>query len=119
MEKTILKRNKRDRRHKRIRARVHGTAECPRLAVFKSNRYVTGQVINDENGTTLAQVCSRNVADAKGKPLQIAASLVGKELAEKAKAAGVSKVVFDRGGFIYTGVIAALADGAREGGLTF
>ena len=119
MEKTKAKKQKRDRRQKRIRSRVEGTAVRPRLAVFKSNRYVSAQVINDETGTTVAQVCSRNVAEAKGKNMTEGAKIVGKLVAEKAKATGVESVVFDRGGYIFTGIVAALAEGAREGGLVF
>lgn len=106
----------RARRHARIRARVTGTAAKPRLAVFRSNRYVYAQLINDEAGTTLASADSRKVAGAN---LVERGTAVGKALAELAKKAGIEKVVFDRGGFQYQGVVAALATGAREGGLQF
>lgn len=119
MEKSIAKQLKKDRRHKRIRAKVQGTPERPRLAVHKSNRYINAQIIDDTKGVTLAAISSRNVSGAKGKNMTEAATLAGKELASKAKGAGIEKVVFDRGGYIYTGVIAALAEGAREGGLVF
>lgn len=95
------------RRHNRIRAKVQGTAERPRLCVYKSNRYLEVQVIDDAKGMTLASVKMDDAAKA------------GQEIAKKAKAAGVEAVVFDRGGFRYTGAIATLADAAREGGLKF
>lgn len=116
MKKTIEKQTKRARRHDRIRSRVTGTATKPRLAVFKSNRYVYAQLINDEAGTTLAAADSRA---QKGATMMERSAAVGKIIAETAKKAGIEKIVFDRGGFQYQGVIAALADGAREGGLQF
>lgn len=116
MNTTSQKVAKRTRRHTRIRARVSGTLERPRLAVFRSNRFVYAQLINDETGTTLAAVDSRK---AKGKTARERASEVGKMIAEIAKKAGIEKTVFDRGGFQYQGIIAAVADGAREGGLVF
>lgn len=97
----------RERRHNRIRAKVKGTPERPRLCVYKSNKYLEAQIIDDTQGRTIA---SGKMDDAKK---------LGTELAQKAKAAGVSKVVFDRGGFRYTGRVAALADAARSGGLEF
>ncbi len=114
MQKTIQKQTSRARRHTRIRARVAGTATKPRLAVFRSNRFIYAQLINDETGTTVAASDSRKVSGATN--LERAAA-VGKTIAEAAKKAGVEAVVFDRGGFKYTGAIAAVADGAREGGL--
>ncbi len=116
MNKTSEKLSQRTRRHTRIRARVTGTAEKPRLAVFRSNRYVYAQLINDETGSTLASADSRKVA---GASMTEKAALVGKSIAETAKKAGIEKAVFDRGGFKYQGVVASLADGAREGGLQF
>lgn len=116
MKKTMEKQEKRTRRHARIRSRVSGTASKPRLAVFRSNRYVYAQLINDETGTTLASADSREVKGANGTERGAA---VGKTIAEAAKKAGIETVVFDRGGFKYQGVVAALADGAREGGLQF
>lgn len=110
------KTEKRNRRHARIRARVFGTAECPRLSVFKSNKHISAQLIDDQNAVTLASFHSR---DAKGKFLSERAKEVGVAIAEKAKAKKVEKVVFDRGGFLYTGNVKAVADGAREGGLKF
>ena len=116
MNKTQKKVANRTRRHARIRARVIGSAEKPRLAVFRSNRYVYAQLINDADGTTLAAADSRK---EKGANMTEKAIAVGKTIAAAAKKAGIEKVVFDRGGFQYQGVIAALADGAREGGLEF
>lgn len=104
------------RRHARIRARVIGSAEKPRLAVFRSNRYIYAQLINDADARTLAAADSRK---EKGSNMSEKAVAVGKSIATQAAKAGVEKVVFDRGGFQYQGVIAALADGAREGGLKF
>lgn len=119
MNKTIQKAATRTRRHTRIRARVAGTPGRPRLSVHKSNRAVQGQLIDDTTGTTLAHITSLSLPEAAGKPLTEAATLVGRALAKAGATKGVGKVVFDRGGFIYTGVVRALADGAREGGLEF
>lgn len=116
MSTTPNKMEQRTRRHVRIRARVIGTAERPRLAVFRSNRFVYAQLIDDAKGTTIAASDSRL---AKGATARERATFVGKSIAEQAKKKGVEKAVFDRGGFQYQGVIAALADGAREGGLSF
>lgn len=113
---TAHKNLKRVARHKRIRAKVAGTAARPRLAVFRSNRYVYVQLINDEAGKTLAAADSRTQT---GATLTERAKLVGAAIAVAAKGLGISTVVFDRGGFRYQGIVAALADGAREGGLTF
>ncbi len=106
----------RTRRHRRIRARVQGTAIRPRLSVFRSNKYVYAQVIDDTSGVTLASATSRG---EKGKGMMEDARSVGSRIAAEATKKGVSAVVFDRGGFSYGGVIKALADAAREGGLTF
>jgi large subunit ribosomal protein L18 len=116
MKTTNSKAAKRARRHKRIRSRVSGTAEMPRLSVFKSNKYIYAQLINDDTSTTVAAATSQEV---KGKGLMEKAKAVGMEIANLAKAKNIKKVVFDRGGFIYTGRVKALADAAREGGLTF
>lgn len=110
------KTQKRIRRHARIRAKVAGTEDRPRLSIFKSNRLITAQIINDEKGMTLASASTKNVS---GKTLTEKARNAGLEIAQKAKAAKISKVVFDRGGFIYTGNVQAFAEGAREGGLIF
>ena len=114
MNKTLAKQNKRERRHARIRAKVAGTAERPRLAVFKSNRFIYAQLIDDDKGVTLASV--KTVA---GTPGRAAATAAGTSLATQAKAKGVSKVVFDRGGFSYIGTIREFAEAARAGGLEF
>lgn len=108
--------DQRERRRKRIRAKVSGTAERPRISVFKSNRAIDLQLIDDEAGKTLASATTRT---AKGKTLVEKAMAAGKELAGKAAEKKISQAVFDRGGYIYTGVVKAAADGAREGGLTF
>ncbi|TSC70261.1 MAG: large subunit ribosomal protein L18 [Parcubacteria group bacterium Gr01-1014_46] len=104
------------RRRNRIRSKVSGTETMPRLSVFKSNTSISAQIIDDTKSVTLVTAHSREV---KGKSMMEKASLVGKLVAEKAKAKKISKVVFDRGGFIYVGNVKALADGAREGGLIF
>ncbi|MBX2866413.1 50S ribosomal protein L18 [Candidatus Kaiserbacteria bacterium] len=106
----------RTRRHARIRARVSGTAEKPRLAVFRSNRALYAQLIDDVTGKTLVSADTRK---AKGATPTERATEVGTAIAEGAKKAGITTIVFDRGGFKYQGNIAALADGARNGGLTF
>ncbi len=116
MSNTLQKVAKRVRRHARIRAKVNGTAECPRLAVFRSNRFIYAQLINDETGTTLVGIDSRKT---KAKTGVASANEIGKMIAESAKQKGITKVVFDRGGFQYQGAVVALAEGAREGGLVF
>jgi large subunit ribosomal protein L18 len=108
----------RARRHRRIRGKVNGTGERPRLSVFRSNLRIYAQVIDDATGRTLAAAGSHE-ADLKSLSKADASVAVGKLLAERAKAAGVEKVVFDRGGYLYHGRVKALADGAREGGLQF
>ena len=113
----LTKEQARRRRHARVRAKVRGTTERPRLAVYRSNRTIYVQVIDDANGTTLCAADSRATADAGDKSAQ--AKAVGKLIAERAKAAGIETVVFDRGGFLYHGRVKALAEGAREGGLNF
>jgi large subunit ribosomal protein L18 len=106
------------RRRRRVRAKVRGTAERPRLSVFRSNRGIGAQLIDDVAGHTLAAV---NWTEGDLKSLKAAdqAKRAGELLAERAKSAGVESVVFDRGGYRYHGRVKALADGAREGGLTF
>src|SRR5690606_36096544 len=116
MNKSTQKNQTRTRRHARIRARVSGTAERPRLAVFRSNRFIYAQLIDDVAGVTLVAADSRNASGATPKERGAA---VGKKIAELAKGKGVEAVLFDRGGDQYQGIVAALADGAREGGLTF
>lgn len=100
-----------------IRNRISGSAERPRLSVFKSNKAIYAQIIDDINGHTLAAASSKELGK---KPLNIeSAKEVGKMIAEKASAGGVKSVVFDRGGYVFHGKVKALADGAREGGLKF
>ena len=114
MKKTIQKQNTRTRRHARIRSRVIGSATKPRLAVFRSNRFIYAQLINDETNATIASVDSRK---AKGATPVERAIDTGKAIATLAKKAGIETAVFDRGGFKYQGAVAAVADGAREAGL--
>ena len=115
--KTNSKTEKRIRLHKKIRSRVSGTRECPRLAVFRSNRYMYAQLIDDVQAITLA---SASDISLEGKMTKVArATEVGKNLAEEAKKKKITTVVFDRGGFSYRGRVQALADGARKAGLIF
>lgn len=116
MSNTNIKTLKRARRHKRIRARVSGTAERPRLAVFKSNKFMYAQLIDDTAGKTLA--AASDIKGGKGTKVERSTS-IGAELAEKAKALKITSVVFDRGGFRFTGRVKALADAARSAGLNF
>ena len=109
----------RDRRHARVRKHLSGSTERPRLAVYRSNRYIYAQVIDDVAGHTVAAASSQE-KDLRSKTLTVeTASEVGKLVAERAKAAGVSTVVFDRGGYKFHGRVKALADAAREAGLEF
>ncbi len=101
----------------RIRSRVMGTAQKPRLSVFRSNKYIYAQLIDDLAGKTLVAASSRSISE-KAPNIELS-GLVGKALAEKAVTAGISEVVFDRGGYLYHGRVKALAEGAREGGLKF
>ena len=119
-DKSKKKQAGRARRHARVRRTVIGTPERPRLAVFRSNRHVVAQVIDDRAGVTLA-AASTLEADLRTETTsnRAAAAKVGTLVAERAKAAGVETVVFDRGGFRYQGRVAALADAAREAGLEF
>ena len=116
---SLTVRDARLRRHRRVRAKVHGTGERPRLVVFRSNRGIEAQLVDDDAGRTLAAASSLHLPKSfkGGKGEQAAA--VGKLLAERAKKADVESVVFDRGGYLYHGRVKALADGAREGGLKF
>jgi len=109
-----VKRAARIRRHRRVRKRLGGTAERPRLAVFRSNRHIYAQLIDDRGARTLAAASDLGVT-VDGKTGR--AAQVGKAIAERARALGVERVVFDRGGWLYHGRVKALADGAREGGL--
>lgn len=115
MEKAIAKRQGREARHARIRARVRGTSLRPRLAVYKSNRYLHAQIIDDTVGKTLVSGSTKTLA--AGTKKMDAAKALGAELAKRANAAGIKAVVFDRGGFRYTGRVATLAEAARQGGL--
>ncbi len=113
---TTLKTIKREVRRNRIRSKLSGTTEKPRLAVFKSNKFMYAQLIDDTKGTTLV---SSSGAGLKAKTKTEQAEMVGKDIASKAKAKNISKVVFDRGGYIYTGRVKAVADAARAEGLIF
>lgn len=121
MAKTNQKTVARQKRIKRIRKKISGTAERPRLCVFKSAKHVYAQLVDDVSGNTLLSMSTLNKefreSGDKGKTAK--AHQVGKLLAEKAKGKGVVKVVFDRGGYIFHGRVKALSEGAREGGLTF
>ncbi len=121
MSKVTDKQSARARRHNRVRKKVSGSAEQPRLAVFRSNRHMVAQVIDDISGRTLAAASSLEAGVRAAGPTsnRSASAAVGKLVAERAKAVGVSKVAFDRGGFLYHGRVAALADAAREAGLEF
>jgi large subunit ribosomal protein L18 len=112
------KREARLRRHRRVRKKVEGSAERPRLAVFRSNKHISAQVIDDRSGRTIA-AASTTEADIRSGATgnKEAASQVGRLVAERAKAAGVTKVVFDRGANLYPGRVAAVADAARDAGL--
>jgi large subunit ribosomal protein L18 len=116
------KQTARVRRHFRVRKKVAGTAERPRLAVFRSNKHISAQVIDDRTGRTLAAAATveptvRGAGSGTGN--KAAAVAVGRLVAERARAAGITSVVFDRGGFQYHGRVAAVADAAREAGLEF
>jgi large subunit ribosomal protein L18 len=115
---TLTVREGRQRRHRRVRGKVFGTAERPRLVVFRSNRGIEAQVVDDLEGKTLAAASWLNLKSFKGSKTEQAAE-VGKLLAQNAKGAGVETVIFDRGGYLYHGRVKALADAAREGGLKF
>ncbi len=106
-------------RHKRVRGKISGTAACPRLSVYRSLANISAQVIDDEKGVTLAAASSQEKDFGLYGGNKEAAAKVGAMIAERAKAAGITKVVFDRGGNIYHGRVQQLAEGAREGGLEF
>ena len=118
---TQHKQELRRRRHARVRRKLSGTAERPRLAVFRSNKHISAQIIDDLTGRTIAAASSLepDVRSAGATGNKSAAATVGRLIGERAQQAGVSAVVFDRGGFLYHGRIAAVADAARESGLTF
>ena len=116
---TLTKLQARERRHKRVRGKITGTAERPRLVVYRSNKGISAQLVNDLEARTLAAASWLNLEKSfKGTKTEQAAE-VGKLLAGNAKQAGIESVVFDRGGYLYHGRVKALADGAREGGLKF
>jgi large subunit ribosomal protein L18 len=115
----VTTREARERRHRRVRGKVRGTAERPRLVVFRSNRGIEAQLVDDDAARTLAAASWLHLKKSfKGTKTEQAAE-VGKLLAQNARKAGVERVVFDRGGYLYHGRVKALADGAREGGLSF
>jgi large subunit ribosomal protein L18 len=122
----LTKREKREKRKKRIREKIFGNRERPRLCVFKSNKHIYAQVIDDEKGQTLASASDieiqkkgiGKIEEGKTKKISLAFA-VGKLIAEKAKKMGIKKVVFDRAGYKYHGRVKSLAEGAREGGLEF
>lgn len=112
----------RDTRHRRVRKKITGTSERPRLAVFRSLRHISGQVIDDTTGRTLCAITTNSKefrAEVKSTGSVEAAARAGKLMGEKIKAAGISSVVFDRGGYLYHGRVKAFADGAREAGIEF
>lgn len=115
----LSKSDRRIRIKRRIRKIITGTAQRPRLSVFRSNKEIYAQIIDDEAGKTIASVSSLNVKEAHGISKVEQASVIGKQIAEKAKEAGVENVVFDRNGYLYHGRVKALADAAREGGIKF
>lgn len=114
-----LRRQGRMRRHRRVRKRLSGAPDRPRLAVFRSNRYIYAQVIDDEAGATLAAASSQERGMRERTLTVDTAAAVGKAVAERARSAGVERVVFDRGGYAYHGRVRALAQAAREAGLDF
>lgn len=119
MAGTIYKVRMRDRRHARVRKSVTGTAARPRLAVYRSNKHIYAQVIDDVSGRTLAAASTLDAEAPKDGSKSDVAKAVGVALGQRAKAAGISKVVFDRGGFQYHGRVRQVAEGAREAGLDF
>ena len=118
MRRAVKKQLMHERRHRRIRGRVSGTAERPRLAVSRSNKQISVQIIDDVKGHTLCAATSLGMTDTKGQNLE-GAKIVGTDIAKKALEAGIKQVAFDRGGFRYHGRVKALADAAREAGLDF
>ena len=118
----LTKSERRERIHNRIRKIVSGTPERPRMVVYRSNKQIYVQVVDDTKGVTLASASSNDkalAAQTKGKSGIEAAAIVGKAIAERALAAGINAVAFDRGGYLFHGRVKSLADAAREGGLTF
>lgn len=118
----IDKNQDRLKRHARVRKKISGTTACPRLSVYRSLNHIYAQVIDDTTSSTLVAASTVEAAIAKkvaGKTKKEAANIVGKQIAEKALAKGITEVVFDRGGYLYTGRVKALAEAAREAGLKF
>jgi len=118
MAKKLSRNDRRQKRHGRVRAKISGTPECPRLNVFRSNAHISVQIIDDVNGVTLASASSLDMKLENGSNID-AATKVGAEAAKRAQEKNVKKVVFDRGGYVYHGRVKALADAAREAGLEF
>lgn len=116
MIKKVSRNEMRVIRHERVRSKVYGTSDCPRLCVFRSNKNISAQIIDDENGITLASASSLKLENGSNV---MGAQEVGKMIAQAAVKAGITKVVFDRGGYLYHGRVKALADAARENGLEF
>ena len=119
MVKKLDKAKARAKRHQRVRNKINGTADCPRLNVFRSSKHIYAQVIDDVNGVTLAAASSNEKDFGISGGNKEGAHKVGKLIAERAVSKGITEVVFDRGGYIYHGRVQALAEGAREGGLKF
>lgn len=122
MRKNDLKQERRSKIRRRIRSTIRGTADRPRLSIFKSNKHVYLQLVNDLDNVTIMSVSSKSAdlkKDLKDKAAMEAAQIIGKAIAEAAKDKGIDKVVFDRSGYKYHGIVKAAADGAREGGLDF
>jgi large subunit ribosomal protein L18 len=118
MAKTMSRNDVRKRRHARVRNKISGTPECPRLNVFRSSSHIHAQIIDDVHGVTLVAASSVDMKLENGGNVE-AATKVGKEIAERAKAKKIENIVFDRGGYIYHGRVKALAEAAREAGLKF
>ena len=118
MLKKVSRNDERLRRHLRVRTKISGTPECPRLNVFRSNSHIHAQIIDDVNGTTLVAASSVDMKLANGGNVE-AAKTVGAEIAKRALAANITNVVFDRGGYVYHGRVKAVAEAAREVGLKF
>lgn len=120
---SIARKVNRIKRHKRIRSQVIGLAECPRLSVFRSNKHLVLQLIDDVSAKTIVSARDQELGKIKASkeqtPRVAQGFALGEAIAEKAQKAGIKKVVFDRGGYMYHGVVAAIADGARKGGLEF
>ena len=119
MIKIVDKKANRIKRHKRVRGKVSGTAQCPRLNVFRSAKHIYAQLIDDNAGVTLVSASTLEKGFSGNGGNAEAAKKVGEALAKKAKDKGITDVVFDRSGYVYHGRVAALAEGAREGGLNF